>query len=242
MISLPGSTHDTDEQTNTDESMAIDDDEEDDDQEYISPDQLSSKLITMSALATSRWLNLLNIDIVKKRNKPKDAPKTPAAAPFFLPTVSALTPQFDFSDVQKNQDSSKLLAHPDFQNVTPFGRILQKTIETDDFTEAVEKIKSMGPSAIDMEVQSLAFDMRCAVPMLLQFMKMIKFMLKSKKDFELAQAYLSLFLKSHGTMITEEKELADFLEEFHKVQLKSWKVLREKLFYNLSVVQHLKRT
>ncbi|XP_003426057.1 WD repeat-containing protein 36 [Nasonia vitripennis] len=243
-ISLPGSTADAipDSSDSTEEAMVLDDDEDEDSKEYTSPDQLSPKLVTMSALATSRWLNLLNIDIVKKRNKPKDAPKTPAAAPFFLPTVSAPQLQFDFSDVQKQQDSAKLLAHPDFQSLTPFGQLLEKTAETNDFVQAVEKLKSMGPSAIDLEVQSLAFDMRCAVPMLLQFLKMIKHMLKSKKDFELAQAYLSLFLKCHGTMLSEEQELAEFLSDFQKLQLKSWKVVREKLFYNLSVVQHLKKT
>lgn len=242
-ISLPGSTADAipDTSEETEEAMVLDDDE-DDDKDYQSPEQLSSKLVTMSALATSRWLNLLNIDIVKKRNKPKNAPKAPAAAPFFLPTVAAPQLQFDFSDVQKQQDTGRLLAHPDFQSLTPFGRLLEKTAETDDFVEAVEKLKTMGPSAIDLEVQSLAFDMRCAVPMLQQFLKMIKHMLKSKRDFELAQAYLSLFLKCHGTMLCEEQELAESLTEFQKLQLKSWKVVREKLFYNLSIVQHLKRT
>lgn len=245
LISLPGSTVDAvPEQPESNEVTAMDDDEDeaDADKEYVSPDQLSSKLITMSALATSRWLNLLNIDIVKRRNKPREAPKTPAAAPFFLPTVSSLQPQFDFSDVQQQRDNSKLLAHPDFRNLTPFGQMLLRTGETHDYDEIVEKLKSMGPSSIDVEVQSLAFDMKYAVPMLLQFMKLITVMLKIKKDFELAQAYLSLFLKCHGPLIAEESELSDYLEDLQKVQLKSWKVLREKLFYNLSVVQHLKRT
>jgi U3 small nucleolar RNA-associated protein 21 len=241
LISLPGSTADTIVEIQDNELIEIEEDNEDD-QEYVSPDQLSSKLITMSALAISRWQNLLNIDVIKRKNKPKEAPKAPASAPFFLPTIAALQPQFDFSDVKTVKDDSKLLAHPDFQNLTPFGRILHKTIGTDDYTEVIESLKNMGPNAIDLEVQSLAFDVKCSVTMLLQFMKMLRFMLKNKKNFELAQAYLSLFLKSHGNIITEEKELSDYLEKFEKVQLKSWSILREKLFYNLSVVQHLKRT
>ncbi|XP_058788671.1 WD repeat-containing protein 36 [Phymastichus coffea] len=243
-ISLPGSTVDIIEETDEHAVMQIDDDSEDDEdsKEYISPIQLSSKLITLSGLAASRWLNLLDIDLVKKRNKPKEAPKVPKAAPFFLPTVAGLQTKFDFSDVQNNKDNSKLLIHPDFQNLTPFGRLLQKSVESNNFTEAVAKLKEMGPSAVDAEIQTLAFDLQIATPMLLQFMKLLKSMLKSKVDFELAQSYLALFLKQHGTMITEEQELADYLEELEKVQLKSWNVLSEKLSYNLSVVQHLKRT
>lgn len=240
MISLPGTTVDAvQDSAETDEAMIIDDDE--DDEEYSSPDQLSTKLVTMSGLATSRWLNLLNIDIVKKRNKPKDAPKAPVAAPFFLPTVAALTPQFDFSDIKTQESNGQLLAHPDFQNLSPFGRLLKQTVETNDFTEIIEKMKSMSPSATDLEVQCLTFDVKSAVTMLIQFMKMIRFMLKSRKDFELAQAYLSLFLKYHGSAITEQKELIECLADLEKVQRKDWKVLREIIFYNQSVLNHMKK-
>ena len=37
-----------------------------------------------------RWLNLLNLDVIKAKNKPKAPPKKPKAAPFFLPTVPGL--------------------------------------------------------------------------------------------------------------------------------------------------------
>ena len=40
-----------------------------------------------------RWLNLLNLDVIKAKNKPKAAPKKPKAAPFFLPTVPGLEQQ-----------------------------------------------------------------------------------------------------------------------------------------------------
>lgn len=37
------------------------------DLEYKSPDQISSELITLSSLPTSRWKNLLNLDLIKVR-------------------------------------------------------------------------------------------------------------------------------------------------------------------------------
>ncbi|KAJ8674862.1 hypothetical protein QAD02_010648 [Eretmocerus hayati] len=244
-ISLPGTTAECLAETE-DSSICVDldDDEHIDDgsEDYKSPQYLDSKLVTMSALASSRWLNLLNIDIVRKKNKPKEAPKAPAAAPFFLPTVAALQPTFDFSDAKNQQDKSQLIAHPDFESLTPFGRILERTITTNNFDEVIEKLKSMGPNAIDLELQSLAFDLKSSVPLMLQFMKMIRCMMKSKKDFELAQAYLSLFLKRHGTTISDEEELSQCLSELQRVQMKSWMMLREKLFYNMSIVQYLKST
>ena len=41
-------------------------------------------LVTLSGLAPSHWKNLFNLELVKERNKPKEAPNKPPSAPFFL--------------------------------------------------------------------------------------------------------------------------------------------------------------
>jgi U3 small nucleolar RNA-associated protein 21 len=41
-------------------------------------------LITLSGLPPSHWKNLFHLELVKERNKPKEAPKKPPSAPFFL--------------------------------------------------------------------------------------------------------------------------------------------------------------
>jgi U3 small nucleolar RNA-associated protein 21 len=41
-------------------------------------------LITMSGLPPAHWKNLFHLELVKQRNKPKEAPKKPPSAPFFL--------------------------------------------------------------------------------------------------------------------------------------------------------------
>lgn len=53
----------------------------------------------------------------------------------------------------------------------------------------------MGPSAIDTELRSLAPDMGGDVDALMAFLRLVSSMLDSRKDFDLAQAYLALFLK-----------------------------------------------
>jgi U3 small nucleolar RNA-associated protein 21 len=41
-----------------------------------------------------RWLNLLCLDVIRARNKPKAPPKKPKAAPFFLPTIPGLEERY----------------------------------------------------------------------------------------------------------------------------------------------------
>jgi U3 small nucleolar RNA-associated protein 21 len=54
---------------------------------YLTPDQLSGELLTLSLLPRSKWQTLLNLEVIKARNKPKEAPKAPKQAPFFLPSL-----------------------------------------------------------------------------------------------------------------------------------------------------------
>ncbi|XP_076239663.1 WD repeat-containing protein 36 [Calliopsis andreniformis] len=232
MIGLPGSV------------VEINDSEEEEDTEpepeYISPEQLDRDLITMSGLANSRWQNLLNIDIVKKRNKPKEPPKAPENAPFFLPTIPSLDLKFDFSDVKNAEANKKIITHPDLQNLTFFGKSLL-AVEDGEYKDVIEKLKSMSPSSIDFEIQSLSADEKTSNTLLLQFMKMIYQMIEKKRDFELSQAYLSVFLKWHGTTITETESLRNYLSTLQELQLKNWNLLQNILFYNLSVVEALKK-
>lgn len=209
--------------------------------DYISPDQLDSDLITMSALAQSRWQNLLDIDIIKRRNKPKQPLKVPETAPFFLPTIPSLQLRFDLSDIKTNENTETVSVHPDLQNLTSFNKSLQ-SVTDNNFSTVIEKLKALGPSNIDFEIQSLSLDESSAELSLLQFMKMLYYMMKQQTDFELSQAYLAVFLKWHGTTISENATLRDYLrDEIQKVQMKNWLTLQEKLFYNLSVVQSFKK-
>jgi U3 small nucleolar RNA-associated protein 21 len=50
-------------------------------------DQISSDMMTLSLVPKSRWQTLLHLDLIKQRNKPKEAPKVPEKAPFFLTAV-----------------------------------------------------------------------------------------------------------------------------------------------------------
>uniref|UniRef100_A0A674BFB8 WD repeat domain 36 n=1 Tax=Salmo trutta TaxID=8032 RepID=A0A674BFB8_SALTR len=164
--------------------------------DYESPEQLDQQLVTLSLLPDSRWKNLLHLDIIKKRNKPKEPPKVPKAAPFFMHTIPGLIPQFAPSEGSKHHNLSSLFLPDD----GPVGML-----------------KEMGLSGIDAELRGLAPDMGGDVSVLQDFLKMMANMLNSKRDFDLAQAYLALFLKLHLRLITQEPEL---MEEAYRVSEK----------------------
>lgn len=231
-VGLPGSSIET-------EKVVEEDDVVVEEPDYMSPDQLDSDLITISAVAQSRWQNLLDIDIIKRRNKPKQPPKVPETAPFFLPTIPSLELRFDFSDVKTTENIKTAGVHSTLQSLTLFNKSLQSV--TNNFSDVIEKLKAMSPSNIDFEIQSLSLDESSAELSMLQFMKMLHYMMGQQMDFELSQAYLAVFLKWHGTAISENDTLRDYLRKIQKAQIKNWLTLREKLFYNLSVVQSFKK-
>ena len=69
---------------------------------------------------------MLNLDVIKAKNKPKAPPKKPKAAPFFLPTIPGLATQFDLSAVEKaaaEEDSLKSAVTVSF---TKFGAALSQ--------------------------------------------------------------------------------------------------------------------
>lgn len=220
----------------------IEEGEQIEDVEFVSPEQISHELVTLSGLAGSRWQNLLNIDVIRRKNKPKAPPKAPRVAPFFLPTIPSLSLQFNLNDgnAQERTNESKLLMPKTLINLSPFGKLLQQSSETNDFSPVIEKLKSLGPSMIDFEVNALAPEGGGTVGIMLQFLKCVEFMLQSNCDFELAEAYLGVFLKNHGTTIASKEELRNYLPNVQSCHRVSWNKLQDKLLYSLCVVNNLK--
>uniref|UniRef100_A0A182Y8M2 Uncharacterized protein n=1 Tax=Anopheles stephensi TaxID=30069 RepID=A0A182Y8M2_ANOST len=218
--------------------------------EYNSPPQLSSELITMSSVATSRWQNLLNLDIIKKRNRPRQALKKPKSAPFFLPTVAGLDFEFDLNaatgdkttDNKPIDEGSRIIDLKQVDHLTPFGKLLNEAIVTEQFDKPIDYLKKLGPSMIEYEVRNLTpFNSGSgSLPVMGMFLRMIIHMFEQRKEFELAQSYLSLFLKLHGRTIVENKQLSELLPDVEEAQKTGWSVLEDKLLYGLGVVSNLR--
>lgn len=70
--------------------------------------QLDSSLVTLSAMPRHKWQTLINLETITARNKPKEPPKAPESAPFFLPTLpgSGADTRFDFAAAGNNNKST----------------------------------------------------------------------------------------------------------------------------------------
>ncbi|XP_051875459.1 WD repeat-containing protein 36 isoform X2 [Pristis pectinata] len=187
---LPGACHQEDMETSDNETEL-----EGQMIEYDSSEQLGEQLVTLSLLPESRWKNLLNLDVIKKRNKPKEPPKVPKSVPFFIPTVSGLVPHFVAAEQQAVDNQSKVVNLGVLAQKTELYMQLEGALNTNNYDHVIKLLKGMGPSNIDIELRSLAPEGGGSLNVMQSFLQMISCMLSTKRDFELAQAYLALYLK-----------------------------------------------
>lgn len=225
-------TASVDSQTGEDNSM------EDDPQDYASPEQLSAELVTLSLLPNSRWQNLLNLDVIKMRNKPKEPPKVPKAAPFFLPTIAGLQPKFDIQD--NKEEGDKKQSRSDLSRFNSLSELGRKLEESNEGLTALDYLKELGPSAVDSEIRCLGPDAGGSVTVMCQFLDMISYVLDTKKDFEISNAYLGLFLKIHGDTISSHPELVEALIEVKQKLSETWGSIQDLFTLNLTLLTHLR--
>merc|ERR1712165_625282 len=81
-------------------------DANEDDSGNLNPVPKKEGLITLSGLPAAHWKNLFHLELVKERNKPKEAPKKPPSAPFFLQwrAGEAMIPKEDNDQTEKTDD------------------------------------------------------------------------------------------------------------------------------------------
>lgn len=206
---------------------------------YESPDQLAPDMVTLSKLPYSRWQNLLNIEVVKKRNKPKEPPSAPKAAPFFLPTTTGLDPQFVKLDDKENMAPSKITSFEHFQ-LSAFAKLLNSCAETNNYEPVFERLKELGPSSVDFEIRGLSPEAGGSSEALLNFLKAMGSGLKTRRDFELVQSYLGLFLKVHADVMASEDAFREELVSIADTQHNSWKELEVAFSQSLCIVNYLR--
>uniref|UniRef100_H0YRW1 WD repeat domain 36 n=1 Tax=Taeniopygia guttata TaxID=59729 RepID=H0YRW1_TAEGU len=207
--------------------------------EYISPEQLGEQLVTLSLLPESRWKNLLNLDIIKKKNKPREPPKVPKSAPFFIPTLPGLIPRY-IPPEEETDTQSKVVNLGILAQKSDFYIHLEEALSTNEYKAPLDLLKSLGPSNIEVELRSLAPEGGGSVEVMLSFLRMIGMMLNKKYNFELAQAYLALFLKLHLKILSSEPKL---LEELSKLSMhleETWIHLQALFNQSLCVLTYMK--
>ncbi|KAL6096383.1 wdr36 [Pungitius sinensis] len=212
---------------------------EDADDEYKSAEQLGAELVTLSLLPESRWKSLLHLDTIKRRNKPVAPPAAPAAAPFFLPTLPGLTPRFTSPAATEQETKSKLLGGLMSQR-SEFSSDLESALQSGSFDRPVRLLKDCGPAALSVEITCLTSEGGGASCLPLAFIHMIDSMLSSGRDFDLAQAYLALFLKLHLRTVSQDSVAMAALLRLSSRLEAGWAELRASFDQSLCLLSYAK--
>lgn len=236
------------------------DDEVDDAAPMASIEQLSEDMLTLSMVPKSRWQTLLHLDLIKARNKPTEAPKVPEKAPFFLPSLEKPNPLLSTTEELKEQttlaDRSRIMKMDHTAAERPFTVSLRAggesgdcksipssalssplpklTISTD--SSFTNHLKILSPSAADLELRSLTPDEE-----FLPFINALTSLLRQKRDYELVQAWMSVFLKLHVDSIAlADDGVTDALREWKAEMDREGKRLSELVGFCSGVVGFLR--
>ncbi|EUC37081.1 hypothetical protein COCCADRAFT_86587 [Bipolaris zeicola 26-R-13] len=191
-------------------------------------DQLSDNITTLSLVPKSRWQTLLHLDVIRARNKPKEAPKAPEKAPFFLPSVgqnqiqgvddnnsNTLTASTEPQDTKSRISSSALASRSSAATATDtFSRHLAHATETGDYTPLLSHLSSLPPSAADIAIRTL--DTAEPYTELRTFIKALTARLEQRRDYELVQAWMSVFLRLHGDVVVLDEEAVGLLRKWQE--------------------------
>ncbi|KAI1210959.1 WD domain-containing protein [Annulohypoxylon truncatum] len=206
-------------------------------------DQLSADMMTLSLVPRSRWQTLLHLDLIKQRNKPKEAPKAPEKAPFFLPSATnAGSSNLDVTESKTDQDrsQSRITRFDHNRSEQAFASKLQAGASTDNFDEFIEHLKSLSPATADLELRSLVVGDSDESNELLQFIRAMTSRLVARRDYELTQAWMAVFLRLHFDLILESDTLAKALAEWKRHQAQECDRLDNLVSYCGGVVNFLR--
>ncbi|KIW08096.1 uncharacterized protein PV09_01034 [Verruconis gallopava] len=180
-------------------------------------DQLSSDLLTLSLVPKAKWQTLLHLDTIRSRNKPKEAPKPPEKAPFFLPSLDKSKPE-DLSSAPSapaeaevaQKAASRISTLASAQQTSTFTSLLRNSP-----SQVITHLSTLSPSAADLAIRTL--DPSPPYTELTTFVEVITQRLREKRDYELMQTYMSVFLQCHGNVVLESEELRVALREWDQV-------------------------
>ncbi|MCJ1351394.1 MAG: hypothetical protein MMC33_001378 [Icmadophila ericetorum] len=201
----------------------------------VSTDQLSQDLMTLSLIPRSRVQMLLHLETIAQRNKPIEPPKAPEKAPFFLPsslslsgttalpsssTVSATgheTQASEFTNSQVALAERTRISKLTSTSNSEFTSLLHAGADSSNFEPFITHLKSLSPSVADIEIRSLsplprssalpaASDQALETNEITLFIRALTTRLRQRRDYELVQVWMRVFLRTHGDIIATEEE------------------------------------
>lgn len=207
-------------------------------------DRYIPDLVTLSLLPKSQWQSLINLEIIKARNKPIEPPKKPEMAPFFLPSVPSLSGEILFKASEKaNEGTSGTLTGGDEKangrksvSSSLFLQLLESSAETKNFSAFTDYIKGLSPSNLDVELRMLQIiddeddeqQEPHSRPELFSIELLLDYFIheiSGRNNFEFVQALVRVFLKIHGETIRRYSQLQDKAKKLLEIQCEVWQRL-----------------
>ncbi|KAJ7343314.1 Utp21 specific WD40 associated putative domain-containing protein [Mycena albidolilacea] len=206
---------------------------------FSTPPQLDGDLITLTLLPRSRWQTLLNLEVIQQRNKPKEPPKAPEQAPFFLPTLPGVESRFapEQKAAAETKKDTRRIKQAAAGTQSVFLEKLTACDITGDYEDFFSFAKTLSPAAIDVELRSLVM-----LESLTTFVVALTQRLKSRRDFEAVQTFQNVFLRMHAEVIVENPELQAGLETLMQVQRKESERVLELLASSLGTLSFVRET
>jgi len=206
-----------------------------------SADQLSADLMTLSLVPKTRWQTLLHLDLIKQRNKPIEPPKAPEKAPFFLPSLDKAQP-LAITAAEESQNSiadrSRIMKMDRTASEGNFTLALRAGRESSNYDPFIEHVKTLSPSAADLEIRSL--DPSEGADELVAFVQALTSRLAHKRDYELVQTWMSVFLRLHADAVALDPRLGEALKGWREEQQRESKRLGDLVGYCSGVVGFLR--
>lgn len=187
---------------------------------YESVKQIDDKLITLSLGPRNRMNTLLNLDVIRQRSKPSEAPKKPEQTPFFLqlggtsvgddasgregivhetPEEIQLREANERKQIDAEEQLNKFKPSGRMGFESKFTRLLREGSEKQDYSKFLDNLVELAPNAIDLEIRSLnSFE---PFDEIAWYVESLTQGLNSHKDFELMETFMSLLFKAHGDII-----------------------------------------
>lgn len=209
---------------------------------FKSLDQQIPDLVTLSLLPRSQWQSLINLDIIKVRNKPVEPPKKPEKAPFFLPSIPSLSGEILFKPIESANEEAKTDQDDGRKSIdaasSQFLQFLHSSADMKNFSAFTDYIRSLSPSTLDMELRMLQIiddddqqepEKRPELVSIELLLDYFVHEISSRNNFEFVQAVIRLFLKIHGETIRCQPGLQEKARKLLDIQCGVWEKV-DKLF------------
>jgi len=186
-----------------------------------SVEQLSEDLLTMSLQPRTKMWSLLNLEAIRRRNRAREPVKPPEKAPFFLPSLKDSTKTREGVDqntsilqTQSEAPKTRIMRFQDNRTESDFTRLLNLN-ESDEF---IQHLTTLTPSQLDYSLRTMNLLAPFTEPV--NFVRILTLHLRTKRDFELVQAWILAFLRIQQdwlVQVRDVEEIRDVMKEWEAV-------------------------